>query len=115
MAVVTKIASGSTVKWGTTGTGPDSYGKIQRTSRKRTAERTKLLDENGETLTAVYFDAKDQCEIEVLLLSGTPPARGASITIAGLACLVDEVETKWANNNAKMLTIRATKYTQTLV
>ncbi len=104
------IKGNNTITWGAGDAG--SLGKIQSGSRKLGGDKVELLDENGEVFTAVYFNDKNECEFEAIFLSSiTLPARGDTINIGGLiGALVDDIEEKWANNNAKMFTIRATKY-----
>ena len=104
------IKGNNTITWGAGGAG--SLGKIQSGSRKLSGDKVELLDENGEVFSAIYFNNKNECEFEAVFLSTvTLPSRGDTITIGGIAsCLVDDIEEKWANNNAKMFTIRATKY-----
>jgi hypothetical protein len=110
MAEVIKGVTGSTtIEWGTGDAG--GSGKVQSASRRIGGEKVELKDENGETFCVVYFDDKDQCEFTAIVLSGNPPARGDAISIGGVSnCLVDEAELNWQNNNAKMMTVRATKY-----
>lgn len=104
------IKGNNTITWGA-GDGA-AIGKVQSASKKTGGDKVELLDENGEVFSVIYFNGKNECEFETIMLSGvTPPARGDAITIGVVAnCLVDDVEEKWQNNNAKMLTIRATKY-----
>lgn len=104
------IKGNNTITWGASGGA--SVGKVQSASNKLGGDKVELLDENGEVFTAVYFNDKNECEFEAIMLSAvTPPVRGDSITIGGVVgCYVDDVELKWANNNAKMIVIRATKY-----
>jgi len=104
------IKGNNTIIWGS-GDGA-SVGKVQSATKKLGGDKVELLDENGEVFSVIYFNDKNECEFEAIMLSSvTPPVRGDSITIGGLAgCLVDDVELKWVNNNAQMISIRATKY-----
>lgn len=104
------IKGNNTITWGSGSAG--GSGKVQSSTRKLGTDKVELVDENGEVFSVVYFNAKNECEFEAILLSAvTLPAIGDTITIGGIAlCLVDSIEEKWTNNNAKMFTIRATKY-----
>jgi hypothetical protein len=104
------IKGNNTIVWGAGGAA--SLGKIQSGSRKLGGDKIELLDEEGEVFSAIYFNDKNECEFEAIFLSTVIlPVRGDAITIGGIAaCYVDDIEEKWANNNAKMFTIRATKY-----
>lgn len=103
------IKGNITITWGTGDAGGE--GKVQSASKKTGSEKIELKDENGETFSVIYFDEKKQCEFTAIVLTGTLPAIGDTITIGGTTnCLVDEVDENWANNNAKMMTVRATKY-----
>jgi hypothetical protein len=105
-----RIKGNNTIVWGAGDAG--SLGKIQSGSRKLGGDKVELLDDDGEVFSAIYFNDKNECEFEAVFLSTvTLPERGDTITIGGVAnALVDDLEEKWANNNAKMFTIRATKY-----
>ena len=105
-----RIKGNNTITWGAGGVG--NLGKIQSGTKKLGGDKVELLDENGEVFCVIYFNDKNECEFEAIFLSSvTLPARGDAITIAGVVnALVDDIEEKWVNNNAKMFTIRATKY-----
>lgn len=104
------IKGNNTITWGA-GDGA-SMGKVQSATRKLGGDKVELLDENGEVFAVVYFNDKNECEFEAIFLAAVNlPDRGDTITIGGVAsCLVDDIEEKWSNVNAKMFTIRATKY-----
>lgn len=105
-----RIKGNNTITWGAGSVS--TMGKIQSGTKKLGGDKVELLDENGEVFCVVYFNDKNECEFEAIFLSSVVlPARGDQITIAGVVnALVDDIEEKWANNNAKMFTIRATKY-----
>lgn len=104
------IKGNNTIVWGA-GTAA-SLGKVQSSTKKTGSDKVELLDENGEVFTVVYFNEKKECQFEAIFQSSvTLPAIGDTITIGGVAtCLVDSIEEKWDNKNAKMFTITATKY-----
>ena len=105
-----RIKGNNTIIWGAGSVS--TMGKIQSGSKKLGGDKVELLDENGEVFSAVYFNDKNECEFEAIFLAAVIlPARGDAITIAGVVnALVDDLEEKWSNNNAKMFIIRATKY-----
>ena len=104
------IKGNNTITWGAGDAA--SIGKIQSATKKTGGDKVELLDENGEVFTVVYFNEKNECQFEAIFLSTvTLPVIGAEITIGGVEdCLVDSIEEKWDNKNAKMFTITATKY-----
>ncbi|MEI6035857.1 MAG: hypothetical protein WCS65_16445 [Verrucomicrobiae bacterium] len=106
------IKGNSTITWGAGDGDGVGTGKIQSSSHKLGGDKAELLDENGEVFSVIYYNEKNECELEVIVLSATTlPARGDTAIIGGVTgCLVDEVEIKWQNNNVKMATIRGTKY-----
>lgn len=104
------IKGNNLVTWGAGSAA--GLGVIQSASNKLGGEKVELADEDGETFCVIYFDDKDECEFEAIMQTGVSlPARGGEIEIGGVAAaLVDEVELKWANREAKRISIRATKY-----
>lgn len=104
------IKGNNLVTWGTGAAA--GLGVIQSASNKLGGEKVELSDEDGETFCVIYFDDKDECEFEAIMQSGVSlPTRGADISIGAVVdALVDEVELKWANRDAKRISIRATKY-----
>lgn len=104
------IKGNNTIVWGS-GDGA-SLGKVQSSTKKTGSDKVELLDENGEVFTVVYFNTKNECQFEAIFLSSvTLPVIGDAISIGGVAaCIVDTIEEKWDNKNAKMFTITATKY-----
>jgi hypothetical protein len=106
-----KIKGNNLVTWGA-GVVTGNWGKIQTASRKHGGEKVELKDENGETFCVIYFDDKDGCEFKAIFQSNIVlPTRGDLISIGGVVnALVDDFDVDWENTNAKMLTLRATKY-----
>ena len=105
-----RIKGNNTITWGAGDAA--SLGKIQSASRKLGGDKVELLDEDGEVFCVIYFNDKNECEFEAVFLSTvTLPERGDTITIGCITnALVDDLDEKWSNKNAKMFTIRATKY-----
>lgn len=105
-----RIKGNNLITWGAGGTG--SIGKIQSASHKLGGDKVELDDENGECFCTIYFNDKGECEFKAIFQTGIAlPARGDSINIAGVTgAFVDDIEKEWANKNAMMFTIRATKY-----
>jgi hypothetical protein len=105
-----KIKGNQLITWGAG--GASNMGKVQSATRKRGGDKVELLDENGEVFCVIYFNDKNECEFEAIFLSSVNlPERGDTITIGGIVnALVDDFDEKWSNTNAKMFTIRATKY-----
>jgi hypothetical protein len=98
--------------WGANGATTGITGKVQSASAKVGGEKIELKDDIAETFAVLYFDETIEMDAEVIAAAAaTPPAPGDVIEIAGVqGAIVDEAEVKWQNNNAMMISIRATKF-----
>ena len=107
MAVI--IREGQEILWGTSSAGTVTQGKILSADRTRDSKVHEQEDENGETYSLVFYDPKDEVEIEVLAKPGaTIPAPGDALTVGGVASLyVLRASEKWSSNNSKKISISA--------
>jgi len=104
------IKGDNTVVWGSNGVY--STGIIVSGSKQLSGEKMEVKDNNGFVVAAIYFDDKNQCDFEMIVQTAAPDlARGDQITICGLLnCLVDETDEKWAQNDVRKFSVKATKY-----
>lgn len=100
------------VEFGTAGVGYSAIGVIVSASRKEGGDKLEIKDREGRVYVVIYFNDKDECEIEVIFETGvTVPSRGDAIDVCGVVdVLVDEIEHVWENEKERMLKIRGTKY-----
>ena len=99
----------ATVAWGADGIYEADF--IQSGSSKRTAQKKTLADSEGNTGAVVFFDGSRQVSVEFARKTTQEEIHGGdSITIAGVAALVDDVDVKYANADFQMLTVTATAY-----
>ncbi|MGC3991695.1 MAG: hypothetical protein QM796_18790 [Chthoniobacteraceae bacterium] len=105
------IVGSGNIQFGTGELGT-TYGVIVSASNKLGGDKLELKDEHGNVFVVVYFNDKNECEIQVIFDSGTAlPVRGDNVSLAGLTdVLVDEVTQNWANEKEQQATIRGTKY-----
>ena len=104
------IKGDNTVVWGSGGVY--STGIIVSGSKQTTADKVEVKDNNGFVVAAIYFDQKNKCDFEMIVQTSAPTlAVGDQITICGVAnCLVDELDEKWAQNDVRKFSVKATKY-----
>lgn len=87
------------------------FGTILSCKRKRGGDKVELKDEEGRVFCVIYFNDKDECEFNAIFSTDVDlPERGDTVTIAGIACLVDDFDVAWENEKERQLTIRATRY-----
>lgn len=106
------IKGDNTVVWGTGGVY--ASGIITRGSVKTTGEKFLVKDNNGFTVTAIYFDDRNEASFEMITQTSDPSlARGDYITIGGVAnCIVEEVEKMWEQGGVRKFAVTAVKYSQ---
>jgi DNA/RNA endonuclease YhcR with UshA esterase domain len=100
----------NTVLFGST--GGYATGIITSATKRSGSEKLEIKDNNGYTVTVVYFDHKKQCEFEMIVQTAAPTlTQGDAVTIGGVAnCLVDDTEEMWSNTDVRKFRVRATKY-----
>lgn len=71
-----------------------------------------MKDNDGFTVTVIYFDDRGECSFEMIVQSSAPSlSRGDAITVAGLTnCLVEDTEEIWAEQNVRKFAVTACKY-----
>lgn len=105
------IKGDNTVLWGT-GSGTTLAGIIVRVRNQLTGEMVEVPDENGFTVAAIYFNDRNECEVEMIVKSTFPAlTRGEEVTIMGIAgCQVQDYEKVWEQKGVKKYTVKATKW-----
>ena len=70
-----------------------------------------VKDQEGHTVGEIFFDDKDECDVDVDCETGTTlPARGDDVQIAGIDCIVQTASFKWENEKTKRFNLKATKF-----
>lgn len=111
--MATPTIRGRAAVWGIVAPEGDTYagGIIQSQGRESAGEEDYIYDNDGFTITEIFFDDRDECTIDILVEAGTTmPARGSDITIAGLDCIVQKASMKWTKKGWAMMTVTAKKF-----
>lgn len=107
-----KIVGTGNITFGTAEIDFATIGTITGGGQKKTGEKLELKNGYGNTFVVIFFDDKDECEIEAILDAGyAMPDRGDLIDIMGLVnVVVIDWDIKWSSGKEKGVTLRATKY-----
>jgi len=109
--LVGTITGLTTASWGTAGAGTSELGYIYKATHRKAGADDKVYDGNGFTIGQIFFDDTDELELEILALDAAAlPARGAALTVAGLAGVVQESSYEWGYKQWKMLKVKAIKF-----
>ena len=104
------IKGDNTVLWGT-GSGTTLAGIIVRVRNMLTGEMVEIPDENGFTVSVVYFNDKNECEVEMIVKTSYPTiARGDTVTIMGVTALANDYEKVWEQKGVRKYTLKATRW-----
>jgi hypothetical protein len=106
------IVGSADIEFSTDGAGYTAIGIIVSASRKDGGDKLEIKDRKGNVVAAVYFNAKNECEIDVIFETDTVlPTRGALLSLCGLTNVIcDEIDHKWEQEKERMITIRGTRY-----
>ena len=106
------IRGNNLIVWGTDELDPQgNIGIITRGNSKRTSDKVEIKDNNGYTVTVVYFNERNETSIEIVYQgTATLPEIGDDVTIAGIPCICDNTEIVWEQAGVKKFTLNATKY-----
>jgi hypothetical protein len=86
-------------------------GLVRSVTRKATGEKDYIYDYEGFTITEVFFDDREEVELEVICKSDTTaPADGDTLTISTVAFLVQDSDIAWEQRGWKKLKTRATYF-----
>lgn len=111
--MTTALVRGRAAIWGIVTSGGDTYaaGIITNQEKVITGEEEFIYDNEGFTITEVFFDDRDECDINIICESGTSePARGDDIQIVGIDCIVQSATVKWEQKGWKLLNVKAKKF-----
>ena len=104
---------GRQVIWGIVPGAGDTHaaGIITRIGRKKLGSDEFVYDNEGFTITQIFYDDTDEVSVDVLCETATEqPERGDAITIAGVAALVQTSDLAWEQKAVKKLNITAKKF-----
>ena len=107
------VIRGRAAIWGIKTESGDTYaaGIITNQARVITGEEDFVFDNDGFTIAEVFFDDRDECDINIICESATtPPARSDDIQIVGIDCIVQSAEIKWDQKGWKLLNVKAKKF-----
>lgn len=107
------VIRGRVAVWGIESDG-DTYaaGLITGQRRENQAQEDFCFDQNGFTVSQIFFDQNNVCSVDVIVESGTDlPDVGDDVTIAGLACIVQAGVSKvWEQKGWCKISIPAKKF-----
>jgi hypothetical protein len=101
--------------WGIVAEAGDTFaaGLILDQGKVITGEEDFIYDNDGNTITEVFFDDRDECDINIICEdTTTDPVRGDDIAIVGDDCIVQSAELKWKQKGWKVLNVKAKKFSQ---
>lgn len=99
--------------WGieTAYSGVLGAASVMRVRSRSAAQKDFLYDDDGFTSAVVYFDDKEEVNIEITMKADTTDvAPGDELTLDTLTFLIDDPERNWDQRGWKKLTIPATYY-----
>ncbi len=104
------IKGDTTVLWGTGG-GTEISGIIVSVRNQRTSEMVEVADNDGFTVSAIFFNQKNECEVEIIVQTAYPDLEnGDDVTIMGVECIVLNSEKMWEQKGVRKLRVKATKW-----
>jgi hypothetical protein len=87
-------------------------GLVVSVTRKSTGEKDTILDYEGFVAAAIYFDDREEIELEVICKAGSSPTaapvRGTTLTVGAYKFLVDGSDLAWERRGWKKLKTQAT-------
>jgi len=107
------VIRGRVAVWGIVTTAGDTYaaGIITGQEKATGGSEDFIFDNEGFTITEIFFDDQDVCKVDVICEAATAvPARGDDVSIAGVDCICQSASTKWEQKGWKKLSIEAKKF-----
>jgi hypothetical protein len=104
---------GRQVIWGIVAGAGDTHaaGIITRIGRKKAGDTEFVYDNEGFTITEIFYNDTDEVSVDVLCEAGTAqPENGDDVTIAGVLALVQTSDLLWEQKAVKKLNITAKKF-----
>ena len=111
----TEIIKGvSTISWGIGQIATITGIKNQSATEKRKTEKAVVKDENGKTISVIYFDPTTEVSLKAVYNGYTFPAIGDTVAItpmtSGANFLCEEIDVEYANANEVRLTLTLKAY-----
>src|SRR4051812_17700426 len=113
MSNTATIRGDTSVLWGVRGkAGSSVAGILQSVRNQLTGEMVEIPDEDGFTISAVFFNHKNELECSVLVKTSFPVfARGDVVEIGGVTnAMVNDFEKNWENKGVAKYTLKATAF-----
>jgi hypothetical protein len=103
------VTVGTASPWGTDDAAIDAaYGTILSANVKRSSEKEKYPDNNGETIAYIYYDFLTSGSFECLLAGTLEP--GDTISIGGSTLYVNDAEKQWEHKGLSKYRVNAEKH-----
>lgn len=84
---------------------------VMRVRSKSNSEKDYLFDDQGFKSAVVFFDSSEECNIELVMMSGTTEAApGDELSLDSLTFLVMDGERNWDQKGWKKLSVNATYF-----
>lgn len=105
------VAGLTVARWGCTGAGTSALGILQSARRRKASEEYKVKSPTGKTLAHLFYDHRDEVEMEVIALDAAAlPNIGDSFTVAGVTAVVTGCEEGWQQEDFCKFTVTAVKH-----
>lgn len=109
MALLKKLADGTTATWGTPELSFE--GTIENFSRDVGGGEEPLPDGNGETIGLCFYDGQVDVDFDLIYNDEyTPPARGDDLEAGDDTIVVRKVSFKWNNKGWAKVNVKGTAY-----
>ncbi len=106
------VVGDNTVLWGTGGLY-EGTGIITDAEVGDSSDKLEVQDEDGFTVTVIYFNQKKECQFNMVVKTSMPELEiGDVITLAGVAnCQVESIRRMWKQNDVAKYAVTAVRYT----
>lgn len=103
---------GQAAVWGIEAAHKDlQSGLVRSVTHKKSGETDFLYDHEGFTIAEVFFDDREEVELEVVCKADTAaPANGDTLAIGGVSFLVQGSDFGWEQRGWKKLKTQATYF-----
>jgi hypothetical protein len=105
------VAGLTVARWGVGGAGTSALGIVQSARRRKASEEYKLKNPSGKTIAHLFYDHRDEVEMEVIALDAAAlPNIGDSFAVAGVTAVVTGCEEGWQQEDFCKFTVTAVKH-----
>jgi len=110
MARTAARIKGQAAVWGIEANYKDlQSGLVRSVTRKNSGEKDYIYDYEGFTIAQIFFDDREEVSLEVVCKADTAaPANGDTLTVGGVAFLVQDSDLAWEQRGWKKLRTNAT-------